>query len=76
MTSKLWHVYNASHLLFKTGDAGLWYRKHSSELTKSKKKKWRDKQKPADKSVEDSQGKPASQKEETATKKVGSMKLA
>ncbi|KAJ7363616.1 hypothetical protein OS493_009778 [Desmophyllum pertusum] len=55
-----------------TGDAGLWYRKHSSELTKSKKKKWRDKKKPADKSVEDSQGNPASQKEETATKKVSS----
>lgn len=62
--------FNASHLLFKAGDAGLWYRKESTESTKSKKKnKSRDK-KPAGKSGHDSEAEPTTQNNETCAKKV------
>ena len=62
--------FNASRLLFKAGDAGLWYRKESPESTKSKKKgKSRDK-KLAGKSGQDSEAEPTTQNSETCTKKV------
>lgn len=62
--------FNASHLLFKADDTGLWYRKESPESTKSKKKsKSRDK-KPAGKSGQDSEAEPTAQNNETCAKKV------
>lgn len=66
--------FNASHLLFKTGDAGMWYRKESPESTKSKKtSKSRDNKKATGKSGEDSKAKPTTQKGETSSKKVSNI---
>lgn len=68
--------FNASHLLFKTGDAGMWYRKESPESTKSKKtSKSRDNKKATGKSGEDSKAKPTTQKSETSSKKVSNFVL-
>lgn len=57
--------------MFKTGDAGMWYRKESPESIKSKKKgKRHDSKKSAGKFVQDSEAKLATQKSETTSKKV------
>ena len=54
----------------KLVDVGMWYRKLSPNATKTPKKKCRDRRKPGGKSVEDSGGKLASQKEDATTQKV------
>ena len=48
----------------------MWYRKLSPDATKTPKKKCHDRRKPGGKSVEDSSGKLASQKEDATTQKV------
>ena len=48
----------------------MWYRKLSPDATKTPKKKCRDRRKSSGKSVEDSGGKLASQKEDATTQKV------
>ncbi|CAH3121307.1 unnamed protein product [Pocillopora meandrina] len=53
-------------------DVGMWYRKLSPDATKTPKKKCRDRRKPGGKSVEDSSGKLASQKEDATTQKAPS----
>lgn len=53
-------------------DVGMWYRKLSPDATKTPKKKCRDRRKPGGKSVEDSGGKLASQKEDATTQKAPS----
>ena len=53
----------------KPVDVGMWYRKLSPDATKTPKKKCRDRRKPGGKSVEDSGGKLASQKEDATTQK-------
>lgn len=48
----------------------MWYRKLSPDATKTPKKKSRDRKKPGGKSADDSDGKPTTQKDEVAAKKV------
>lgn len=61
------------HLLFKGGDAGVWYRKESPESTKSKKRSnSRDNKKPTGKSGQHSIAESTTQSNETSAKKVSS----